>query len=123
MASTSRKSPNTTSAPSSWSRFDRASFRWASARTRRPRARNCSTVAPPVSPVAPVTKTVPWLMVISSRIILDVARHLKYRRVQLDVKRHRQLSGASAVEEMRNDEKVEKRSRQDTGADRVGRRG
>src|SRR6516165_7361655 len=33
IASKSRKSPNTTSAPNSWSRIDRASFRWASART------------------------------------------------------------------------------------------
>src|SRR5262249_57345557 len=37
MASRSRKSPNTTSAPRSWSRFDRASSRWASARTWRPK--------------------------------------------------------------------------------------
>src|SRR5262249_33374611 len=44
MASRSRKSPNMTSAPSSWSRFDRASSRWASARTWRPHASNCSTV-------------------------------------------------------------------------------
>src|SRR5215831_12031747 len=123
MESRSRKSPNTTSAPNSWSRFDRASSRWASARTWRPRARNCSTVAPPVNPVAAVTKTVPGLMLISSRVILDVARHLKYRRVQLDVNRHRRISGSSAVEEMRNDEKVENRSREDTGADRDGRRG
>jgi hypothetical protein len=46
----------------SWSRFDRASSRWASARTRRSRASNSSTVAPPVFPVAAVTKTVSWLM-------------------------------------------------------------
>src|SRR5262252_2012675 len=109
MASRSRKSPNTTSAPSSWSRFDRASSRWASARTRRPRASNSSTVAPPVNPVAAVTKTVPWLMCDHLQIHLDFARHLKYRQVQLDVKRHRQLSGPSAVEEKRNDEKVENR--------------
>src|SRR6266436_2313347 len=123
MASRSRKSPNTTSAPSSWSRSDRASFRWASARTWRPRASSCSTVAPPVSPVAAVTKPVPWLMRDLPPEFLDVARPLKYRRVQLDVNRHQQLSGASAVEEMRNDEKVENRSSEDTGADRDGRRG
>jgi hypothetical protein len=76
-----------------------------------------------VSPVAPVTKNVRRLMRGYLLKILDVDRHLKYRRVQLDVKRHQQLSGASAVEEMRNDEKVENRSSEDTGADRDGRRG
>src|SRR5262249_34995433 len=99
------------------------SSRWASARTWRPRARNSSTVAPPVNPVAPVTKTVPWLMVISSRVLLDVYRHLNDRRLQLDVNRNRRIFGARAAEEMRSDEKVENRSREDTGADRDGRRG
>src|SRR5262249_59415247 len=123
MASRSRKSPNTTSAPSSWSRFDRASSRWASARTWRPRARNSSTVAPPVNPVAAGTKAFPWLMPDLPGNYLDVDRHLNHRRVQLDVNRNRRISGSSAVEEMRSDEKVEKRSREDTGADCDGGRG
>jgi hypothetical protein len=82
--------------PNSWSRFDRASSRWASARTWRPRASSSSTVAPPVNPVAAVTKTVPWLMCALRRKLrakLDVARLLKDSGVELDVNCNRNVSG------------------------------
>src|SRR5258708_1937128 len=70
-----KKSPNPLWARSPGGRFAGSSCLWARARTWCPRASICSTVAPPVSPVAPVTKNVRRLMRGYLLNNLDVARH------------------------------------------------